>query len=292
MYDGQIFVDQNYAYFQFNGFLDKNAIRGELNALNPWLRPLARLVIWFQSHRKNSLLANYLDRDRPVFKDYLASFIKEVNQKGVTNLIIDLRYNGGGIYWLGTQLIYHLTLREDLINTKRFCYNPEFLASVSPAESKDFRLWYKNKFGEEPPLKQLSPMHYNETPLFSMVTYPESPYYVAPDRPVFNGRVIVLTNQNTKSAAAWLTALLQDNRLAVVVGTTIDYHPTGPAGYTPFKLPGTGLRISLPSDYFERAVPANSDDFQPDYWVEDTVEDFYASRDAAFEKALDLIRVP
>ncbi len=137
-----------------------------------------------------------------------------------------------------------------------------------------------------------SPNHYQEAPFFSMVTYTESAFYVAPDRPVFNGMVIVLANQNTKSAAAWVAALLQDNRLAVVLGTTIDYHPTGPTGFTPFKLPHTGLRISLPSDYFERAVPAKGEDFQPDYWVEDTVEDVYAGRDAAFEKALELIRTP
>ena len=291
-YDGQIFADQNYAYFQFNRLLDKSAIKGELQSLKWWLRGLAKLYIWFQSHRKNSLIASYIDLERPVFEEYLASFIQDVNRQEISNLIIDLRYNNGGIYWLGIQLIYHITNRDDLLKHKRFCYNPEFSGSISDIEKDPCYSWYKNKFGSEPPVKQLSPTPENEAPFFSILTYQESPYYIAPNRPVFNGRVIVLANQNTKSAAAWLAALLQDNELAVVVGTTTDYHPTGPTGRTLFKLPNTGLKFSLPSDYFERAMPEKGEEFQPDYWVENTVEDFYSSRDAAFEKALEIIRSP
>ena len=106
------------------------------------------------------------------------------------------------------------------------------------------------------------------------------------------GISVVLANQNTGSGAALLAGLIQDNRLAVVVGTTTGNNPTGPTVFTPFKLPQTGLLISLPTQYYERAVPANGNVFQPDFWVENTVEDLLIGRDAAFEKALELTQTP
>src|SRR6185503_12026247 len=116
-------------------------------------------------------------------------------------------------------------------------------------------------------------------------------YYVAPDRPVFSGKTIVLANQNTGSAASILTGLIQDNQLAEIVGTTTANNPTGPTGMTPFKLPRSGIMISLPTGYGERAQPSNGDILQPDYWVENTVADLRTGRDAAFDKALELLQI-
>ena len=106
-----------------------------------------------------------------------------------------------------------------------------------------------------------------------------------------HGRIIVLANHNTGSAAGDLTQLLQDNQLAVIVGTTTRSNPTGPTGMTPLKLPRSGILISLPTEYRERAVPANGEILQPDYWVENSVTDVQTGRDAAFEKALELLRL-
>jgi hypothetical protein len=61
-------------------------------------------------------------------------------------------------------------------------------------------------------------------------------------------------------------------------------------GMTPLKLPRSGIIVSLPTEYLERVVPSNGDILQPDYWVENTVADIQAGRDAAFDKALGLLR--
>ncbi len=71
---------------------------------------------------------------------------------------------------------------------------------------------------------------------------------------MFSGNIIVLANQNTGSAASGLTMLLQDNRLATIVGTTTANNATGPTGMTPFKLPHSGIMVSLPTEYDERAI--------------------------------------
>jgi len=82
---------------------------------------------------------------------------------------------------------------------------------------------------------------------------------------------------------------MQDNRLAVIAGTTTANNPTGPTGMTPFKLPRSGIIVSLPTKYLERALPSNGDILQPDYWVESSVADLQAGRDAAFVKAMELL---
>lgn len=290
-YDYRIFPEQNFAYFQFNACFDKTAILDGLNMVKACVRPLVRAWLAIQFHRKkpSTVLRGIYDPDRPVFIDYLASAIRDIQEKGITNLIIDLRHNGGGEGELVKQLVYHLTSRAELRGFREFQYNPKVFAHYDPKGSKEFRTWYRQKFGTEPPSKQLLPTPEQERPFFRTIADPRSPYYVPPNRPVFSGKIIVLANQNTGSAASLLTGLMQDNRLAVIVGTTTANNPTGPTGMTQFKLPRSGIIVSLPTRYLERALPSNGDILQPDYWVESSVADLQAGHDAAFEKALELL---
>jgi hypothetical protein len=290
-YDCQIFPEQNFAYLQFNACFDKTAILDGLEMVKPWVRPLVRAWLTIQFHRKKpfAILKGIYDPERPVFIDYLASTIQEINQKGITHLIIDLRRNSGGEGELVKQLVYHLTGRTDLHDFLEFQYNPEVFAHYDPKGNREFRSWYLEKFKAEPPSKQLLPTPEQERPFFYSITDPDCPYYVPPDRPVFSGKIIVLANQNTGSAASLLTGLMQDNSLAVIVGTTTANNPTGPSGMTPFKLPRSGILVSLPTKYLERALPSKGDILQPDYWVESSVADLQTGRDAAFEKALEIL---
>src|SRR5207248_3144456 len=123
--------------------------------------------------------------------------------------------------------------------------------------------WYRKKFGVEPPAKQLLP---TPEPGLARINDPQSRFYVAPDRPVFGGRIIVLTSQDTQSAASDFAVLMQDNRLATIVGTTTGNKATGPTGMTPFKLPHSGLMISLPTEYYDRPELSKGDLLQPDFW--------------------------
>jgi hypothetical protein len=290
-YDCRLVSEQNFAYLQFNACFDQTAILDGLDTyVKSWIRPLIRAWLAFEFHRKkpSSVLRGIYDPERPVFKDYLAVAIREINQQGITNLIIDLRRNSGGEAELCKQLIYHFTDRDDLRGAREFQYNPKVLSHYDPKGNKEFHSWYLQKFGAEPPSGRLLPTPKQERPFFASVTDPASPYHVAPDRPVFGGKIIVLANQNTGSAASLLTGLMQDNRLAMIVGTTTANNATGPTSMTPLKLPRSGIMVSLPTTYVERAMPQNGDILQPDYWVENSVADIQAGRDAAFEKALEL----
>jgi hypothetical protein len=292
LYECRTFPELNLAYFQFNACFDKTAILDGLHVyMKPGFRPLVRAWLGLQFQRKQpaAMLRGLYDPDRPVFKDYLASAIRDINRQGITNLIIDLRHNAGGERELGKQLIYHLTQRQDLRDWREFVYNPKVAAYYDPKRSREIRAWYVKKFGAEPSSKQLLPTP--DRPFFARITDPGSPYYVAPDRPVFSGRIIVLADQNTRSAASLLTALIQDNGLAVIVGTPTANNPTGPSTMAPFKLPRSGIQVSLPVEYFERAMPSKGEILQPDYWTTDSLADNQAGRDTAFEQAFELLHL-
>jgi hypothetical protein len=185
--------------------------------------------------------------------------------------------------------LYHLTSRADLVDCSEFHYNPQVYSHYDPKEYEDYRLWHTKQFGVNPPSGQLLPPQQPGKAFFASVTDPSSPFHVAPERPVLTGKVILLVNENTGSAAASLAALVQDNRLGLIIGTTTANNATGPTGMTPFTLPRTRIMVSLPAEYMERAVPSNGPVVQPDYWVENSVADIQAWRDAAFEKALDAV---
>jgi hypothetical protein len=292
-YDCRIFTEQNFAYLQFNACFDKTAVLDGLSMVNPCIRPLVRAWLGFEFLQKkpNAVLDGIYDPERPVLKDYLASAIRDINRQGITNLIMDLRHNGGGETELCKQLLYFLTPRTNLLDSRQYDYNPKVLAYYDPDERREVSSWYRKKFGTEPPSGQLLRTPDQERPFFYNITDRKSLYYIASDRPVFSGNIIVLANQGTHSAASLLAGLMQDNRLAVIVGTTTANNPTGPTGLTPFKLPHSGILVSLPTKYDERALPSNGDILQPDYWVENSLADGETGRDAALEKALELLHL-
>jgi len=91
--------------------LHKTAVLDGVQMVKPWVRPLVRAWLAFEFHRKKpgQLMRNFYDPERPVFRDYLASSIRDIKPEGVTNLVIDLRrkWRRGGE--LCGQLVYHLT---------------------------------------------------------------------------------------------------------------------------------------------------------------------------------------
>lgn len=292
LYDYRAFPEQHFAYFQFNSCLDKAAMLDGLSMVNPWLRPLVRVWLAFEFHEKrpNAFLAGIYDPQRPYLRDYLTTSIRDMNQRGITNLILDLRHNPGGDTDLDAQFLYFLTRRNDVRNYRDFHYNPDLYMYYNPDDTR-FMAWYRQKFGNKPAHGQLLPAPENDDPIFSDITDRKSLFYVPTNRPVFSGQIVVLANEGTDSAASLLAGLIQDNHLAVIVGTPTGNNPTGPSEMTPLRLPHSGIVITLPSEYLERANPTYGEALRPDYWVRDSLADRDTGRDAAFEKALEILHL-
>ncbi len=294
-YSMSYYPQKDFAYFQFNRCFDLIDTKETMSDyVKPWIIPFAKLYLNRLVKKKkipNNNVGFKLDFDRPIFKDYLAQTFDSLNTLGINNLIIDLRNNGGGSTLLCLQLLYHLTDRDDIKDFSEYLYLSEAYKQLHKKEYKRFVKSYQStnhKLPEEGKLYSNGFLNCDSL-IFEQIKNMESPYYISSDRSVFNGKIIVLANSNTGSAAALFTTILQDNNIATVIGTSVGNNPIGATNYQPFKLPNSKLTGSVATGYLVRPKPEKGIIFQPDYWIENSVLDIMNGNDSYFEKALDLI---
>ncbi|NJC25342.1 S41 family peptidase [Neolewinella antarctica] len=295
-YDLTLHPEQDLGYLQFNKCYDLVDARATIpDYVRPFVVPLARVYLNRMARKekefKNAPGGFEIDYSRPVFRDYLETSMAELTASGAKNLVIDLRNNGGGSLLLCLQLLYHLTDRDDLKGFDEFLYLSE---AFRQTDKKEYRRFVKNyaEVNGAPP--EMNKLYSRETTrkdqdLFSEMKDVDSPYFIPSDRTVFDGKVMVLVGPGTGSAAALFTTLLQDNEIATVIGTTVGNNPTGATGLRPYSLPESGFTGSVASEYFVRPAPEKGRFFEPDFWMENSLEDLSAGRDAVFEKALELL---
>lgn len=295
IYDYQIIDSLGITYFQFHECYDKIELKqGIKSYVKPWLRPFANAYVNMQTRKKkpSERLKKYFDPDRAVFSKYVAEMVKESNDKGIDKLIIDLRNNNGGSEIICLQLLYHLTNRKDLADFDLYIHHGKFYRHYFKKELRDYADNYFKANSTYPPADTLfnaGKAHSKEN-LFDEIADPKSPYHIPADRPLFNGKVVVIADFSTYSAGALFTTLLQDNKVAQVVGTELSNNPTGPTTWTPFKLPNSKIDVSISSQFLVRPDKSKTDKFIPDFIVEKDPQDIVNGQDPLFEKALEMLK--
>lgn len=292
-YNVALYPNENYAYFQFNRSHDKiDSYETMPNYLKPWIIPVAKSYLNRQIRKKNSQKTHgYVDVERPIFKDYLRLMFDSIQNQGIKNLIIDLRYNPGGSTLLCLQMLYYLSERTDLKDFTKMYSLSSFQLQTDPEKYDNFIKSFelKNKFNPE--IGKLYPNGFLncDSLLFERIENPKSPYYIPIDRKVFKGKIIILANYGTGSAAALFTTLLQDNNIAVVIGTSVGNNAIGATSFHPYKLPNSKLSGSVATGYLVRPNPTKGKVLIPDYWIQNNVDDMIIGRDMLFEKAIELM---
>ncbi|MBK6266156.1 hypothetical protein JKA74_14015 [Marivirga sp. S37H4] len=285
-YAYQVFPDQNLGYLQFNNCHDKiDIIDGIKSYVKPWLQPLAQAYVkkQFKKDEPNKRLASFYNPKYPVFKDFVWELVDSLNQNNIPDLVIDLRNNPGGNLTLGIQMIYFLTDRTDLRDFTEYTWPSDIYKSYFPEEYKNLQKAYPEGFPENQLVnKQV------ENDFFHEITAPQSDYYIPANRPVYKGKIHVLANYGTGSAAAMLTTLLQDNNIATVIGTSVGNNPTGATTYTPMKLPKTKAHVSIATTFKVRPDKTASKIQLPHHWVEYTIKDLLTGNDPYWEKVKEL----
>ena len=131
--------------------------------------------------------------------------------------------------------------------------------------------------------------------------YAPSDYYAAPVQPDslvhYGGKLYLLTDETSISAATMFPALLVRNRRAVTVGreTLSGYHYMTAYKFLNLMLPNSKIQVRIPlvKDVFDDLVTARTPKGRgliPDYEVPLSYEEVYTSeKDIILEKALELI---
>jgi hypothetical protein len=287
-YTSHTYKIDNYAYFQFNRLHDQVDVLDVIGSyVKPWLQPVAKSYVKSQFKKKKPAkrFARYHNSEYPVFQEFAKELVDSLNYHNIDNLIIDLRYSGGGNLMLGLQLMYFLTEQTDLKGFSDYAYTSDIYKKYFPSEYKELMDNYGNNLRDNALV-----LTTENTDLFNDIKDSTSVYHVTSNRPVYKGDVYVLANQNTASASALLTTLLQDNNMAIIIGTSVGNNPIGATSYAPMKLPKTKANISIAPNYMIRPTPSKGKYLVPDYLVEYQIDDLLNGKDPYLEKVFELIK--
>lgn len=276
----RLFPDSNLCYFQFNDFFDKTtAIEGIKESFGPMMQFPARVFFHFYAKKHRT----------GVFRDFLKEMFRNIENNGIDNLVIDLRHNAGGNSVLTKQFLYyieHTRQPEDFteLNKISTAYKKQY-----PKLYGKYNRLYRQMYGK--PLQDtLINLEELEPPVtfFKEVIDKNSPYYIEKPSTKFKGKIFVLINPHTFSAASDFAVLLKDNKLCATLGTPSGNKPTKPTGSIFFKLPNTNVYGSVSHAYSIRPDTTLKDQccLLPDVKVEPTIQQYLKGIDPVFEYAV------
>lgn len=224
--------------------------------------------------------------DFAAFEKFLDNTFGEINKNKLSNLIIDIRENGGGNSSLGDLLTCYITdknftsySRVDEKGSKQIIdrYKAK-VASVQVSEDGNSAVISNGSY-------------YNKITVGAINTsYSEecTPYYV---KNKFKGNVYLLTSSYTFSSATDFAAIFNDYKLGTIIGEETGGLATSYGDVYSFQLPNTKLEAGVSYKYFVR--PSGSEDMSsgviPDYEVSQTIDDIKNGIDTVMEYTKNLI---
>lgn len=197
------------------------------------------------------------------FKEFLAKSFADLKVKGITELIIDLRGNGGGDMDPGFELSRYLAGEKlgPYAESRRLVRNveaqPELARYVS---TYDDGIMAAVKGGVP------SEMYKRFDPDFFEIVGREDYLAVVPYADRFTGRTFVISDASNASATFQFLDYVKTNRLATIVGQTTGGNMQGINGgnYLFLSLPNSKIEIDIPLYFQAPLKPAKDESIVPD----------------------------
>ena len=271
----------SYAYLQMNTSLDYVSIKNGINNYTNFLtRPI---VLWYLKKQT---------QDAKNFGVLLQSLFREIEEKNIKSLIVDLRNNTGGDENTGKQLIWYLTNNQNIKGFSNYLQVSPYLKQQVKDVYKGYNKLYKEKYNKSLPFKEINvTREFENKPYFYSITNDKSPYLLDSTISKFNGKVYVLVGTKTFSAGQLLATTLSDNNLATVVGQPTGNKPTTQTGASGFKLPNTKLIVYISYSFLERPNTKKNEEkaLFPDVELFTTYEEYINGIDISFEYIMNEI---
>ena len=220
----KIFKDESICYLQFNRFADR--------ITHPHMKQLPR------------------------FDNYIEQLMKEISEKAVKTLIVDLQYNGGGNCTLGDVLLswlspidslkgYSVAVRMSdlLLKTQPDFKNVKLKDGTSYYLGKIYNLWdfdwetlYSSNSGTEVSHSVDTTKHrFNNDP-----------------NKIFNGNIIFIEGRGSYSSSGLLLTTARDNGIGTIIGEVSGDKPSKYGDILQCVLPNTNTRCLISCRHFIR----------------------------------------
>ncbi len=217
--------------------------------------------------------------------DSIRFFIKDIVANRYENLIIDVRYNDGGEAEKVKELFSYLANES---------YQIDVDLKVNKNDTYDF---FQHSTNYSPETRHLFPEYiWDEERKGYYMPKEKLPWYQPSDSIHFNGRVYVLTDERSFSAASVFPGLVHKYKRGVIVGgeTGSTYHRFYAHKFATVFLKNTGLTVRIPLVKCIFDYPEDSDipwgrGVLPDYPVAFSVDELIGDRDVILDYTLHLI---
>lgn len=252
----------------------------------------------YQEKESTAILTvlTFMLQENAMYKE-LSDFFAEVKKRHISNVIIDIRSNGGGNPNMSALLYSFVALQpfDNVFNyrTKNIqLHDPENLLNgygnkMGDDEVKQTENFLKQRFDYD----STKGFYYGNARLAegSISNYP-------PDKNNFKGNVYVLISGGTVSAATYFAALVKNNKRGMLVGTETGSGEasTTAAWFNTYTLPKTKSKLTIPMSevYFMKAKEDNGRGCMPDRELsfEAFQEYIHAGKDPEIQYTADMIR--
>jgi hypothetical protein len=217
------------------------------------------------------------------FNKVMEDFFRQIRSWKVSSLIVDIRFNGGG------ELKNAILLYSYLAKTSfQFTQSVE-MASITPPTYIQFTNYEKAlKFA---PIDA----HYvaKKSEKVFVVSDHFSQKMVDPKQDNFEGKLILLINGNTASAAGALASRIKSDRRGLIVGEENRDNYIGFSAGVPvvLTLPHSGVEVSIPIRKFGYVSGKDTGrGVEPDYQVRSTAVNFFKEKTAVVAYAVELLK--
>jgi len=220
------------------------------------------------------------------YKFYLDSIFKVINDKKISNLILDIRGNEGGSDDIRDYVLSYVMLKP------YGCDNParRFYKYISIADSL---LPYLNTWDESfkkpksPDLYKMNELGFYEKNSVNAPCEPKNPQINN-----YKGNVYLLTDASNSSASFTMADVLKSNGRAVLIGEPTGGNAQGINGgqFFFFSLPNSKFEIDIPLVFGYKGEDKKDGGIEPDHNIKTFQNDIVTGRDAQMEFTLGLIK--
>jgi Peptidase family S41 len=221
---------------------------------------------------------------RQKIRSFMDDCIKKLDKQKVTDLILDLRNNGGGWDIQGIELFTYFMDKPTRCYKRLHCLtdSTEFF-SLSDLSAEDLSN-VKKELRKE-----------TDGTFSVMEEFSEQLQIQQPKKNRFTGKVYVLANGGSASACAEFIAYARSNRALTVIGEESGgvYEGGNGGSFLNFELPKSKIKVGSPLLYYDNdvSVPELSGrGVLPDYPVDQKMRDLLKGVDTQFNYAIELVR--
>jgi len=212
---------------------------------------------------------------------FMRNTFKELEQKNIQDLILDLRNNGGGADLYGKLLVAYLMDKPFMYYEHLRINNKEFSFLAHTDVPPERRTIPASSFKE------------NDSGTYDLLGHPNLGEQ-KPIQPTFKGKVYVLINGGGFSGTGECTSIIHFHKKAVFIGEECGAGYYGnTSGFMPtLTLPNTGIRVRIPVVRYTMAVSGYPPDrgIIPDYSVTPTINELLNGKDVEMDFAIELIK--